>query len=52
MFVLAMPANVYGQDQLQKYFSDTAVKVKATVKYREAPDLRIHSGFVQNYGQD
>ena len=30
MFVLAMPANVYGQDQLQKYFSDTAVKVKAT----------------------
>lgn len=30
IFVLAIPSNVYGQGQLQKYFSDTANKVKAT----------------------
>ncbi len=30
MFVLAIPSNVYGQGQLQKYFSDTDSKVKAT----------------------
>lgn len=30
IFVLAAPSNVYGQSQLQNYFSDTAVKVKAT----------------------
>ncbi len=30
IFVQAIPSNVYGQGQLQKYFSDTANKVKAT----------------------
>lgn len=30
VFVLAIPANVYGQGQLQKYFSNAANEVKAT----------------------
>lgn len=30
MFVLAIPINAGGKDKLQKYFSDTALKVKAT----------------------
>lgn len=30
MFVLALPANAGGKEQLQKYFSDAANKVKAT----------------------
>lgn len=30
MFVLAIPVNAGGKDKLQKYFSDAALKVKAT----------------------
>ena len=30
MFVLAIPVNAGGKDKLQKYFNDTAFKVKAT----------------------
>jgi hypothetical protein len=30
LFALAIPANLYGQGQLQKYFNDAANKVKAT----------------------
>jgi hypothetical protein len=30
IFVLALPANAGGKEQLQKYFSDVASKVKAT----------------------
>ncbi len=30
IFVLAIPSNMFGQGQLQKYFSNTANKVKAT----------------------
>ena len=30
MFVLVLPANASGKDDLQKYFNDTANKVKAT----------------------
>ncbi|MGA9118737.1 MAG: hypothetical protein WB699_05185 [Bacteroidota bacterium] len=30
MFVLALPANAGGKEQLQRYFSDAASKVKAT----------------------
>jgi ABC-type transporter Mla subunit MlaD len=30
MFVMALPANAGGKDELQKYFSNVALKVKAT----------------------
>ena len=30
MFILVIPANAGGKDQLQKYFNDAAIKVKAT----------------------
>ncbi|RPI05457.1 MAG: hypothetical protein EHM64_06410 [Ignavibacteriae bacterium] len=35
LFVLALPTNAGGKEQLQKYFSNTAAKVKATVNPTE-----------------
>jgi hypothetical protein len=39
MFVLALPANAGGKEQLQKYFSDAANKVKATDNASEKREI-------------
>ncbi|MFH1195357.1 MAG: hypothetical protein V1720_06570 [bacterium] len=39
MFVLALPANAGGKGELQKYFSDTAKKVKATENASEKREI-------------
>ena len=39
MFVLAIPVNAGGKDKLQKYFSDAALKVKATENASEKREI-------------
>ena len=39
MFVLAIPINAGGKDKLQKYFNDTALKVKATENASEKREI-------------
>ena len=39
MFVLAIPINAGGKDKLQKYFNDTAFKVKATENASEKREI-------------
>jgi len=39
MFVLAIPVNAGGKDKLQKYFNDTALKVKATENASEKREI-------------
>jgi len=39
MFILVLPVNAGGKDKLQKYFSDTALKVKATENASEKREI-------------
>jgi ribosomal protein S20 len=39
IFVLALPANAGGKEQLQKYFSDVSIKVKATDNASEKREI-------------
>jgi hypothetical protein len=43
MFVLALPSNASGKEQLQKYFNDAAIKVKATDNASEKREILSES---------